>query len=115
MDGSSDANAEIEVIRAEVENAADAMLSAATYGLALVGKVRTGDRSALDELEATFCAILEACAFQDLTGQRLSRLKAQSLRVAFSEDALLQGPASSGAGLSQESADRMFESSGDRT
>lgn len=114
MDSNVDANTEIEVIRTEVENAADAMLSAAMHGLALVGKARTGDQSALDELEATFCAILEACAFQDLTGQRLSRLKAHSLRVAFSEDALLQGPASAGAGLNQDSADRLFEGRSDR-
>ncbi len=114
MASSSDANAEIEVIRTEVESAADAMLSAATHGLALVAKARAGDQSALDEMEATFCAILEACAFQDLTGQRLSRLKAHSLRVAYSEDALLHGPASAGAGLNQESADRLFEARSDR-
>ena len=112
MDSKGDASAEIEVIRCEIESAADAMLSAASHGMALVARARLGESSALDELEATFCAILEACAFQDLTGQRLSRLKGYSIQVAYSEDALLQGPARSGLGLNQEAADRIFDAGG---
>ena len=106
------AEAEIRIIRSEVEQAADAMISAATLGLGLVTKARDGDAAALDSIEATFCAILEACAFQDLTGQRLSRLTSLGLGVTGDRDPLLAGPANPGAGLNQALADSILQKAG---
>lgn len=103
--------AQIAVIRGEVEHAAEAMISAAGHGLRLVKEARDGVPGALDALEETFCAILEACAFQDLTGQRLARLMAGLAGVNLSApggDPLLNGPADPGEGLDQAAADRLF-------
>lgn len=63
-------------IRHEVEQVADMMLSAADLCLRELTAAREGEAAAFDKIEQTLCAILEACAFQDLTGQRLSRLEA---------------------------------------
>jgi hypothetical protein len=105
-----DAAREIQLIRHEVEQAAEAFISAADRGLELVAQVREGRPDALSALEKTFLAILEACAFQDLMCQRLSRLDAASgvLTARRSDDPLLQGPADRGAGLGQDAADRLF-------
>ena len=104
------AAAEIQVIRREVEDAANVMISATTDGLALMGKAREGDPRALDALEAALYAILEACAFQDIVGQRLSRLSEASLGRPGAADPLLNGPADPGQGLDQAAADRLFDS-----
>lgn len=105
-----DAAREIELIRAEVEQAADALISASDRGLELVEQVRQGSTEALAGLERTFIAILEACAFQDLMGQRLSRLAAApGVIVRREADPLLGGPADPGAGLDQAAADALFE------
>lgn len=54
--------------------------------------------------------MLEACAFQDLNGQRLDLLAAllrDEATVGIS-DPLLNGPASDGQGLDQDAADRLL-------
>jgi hypothetical protein len=100
----------IETIRREVEQAADMMLSAAEKGLRDLGDARSGRAAAFDSVERTLCAILEACAFQDLTGQRLSRLE---IMIGASPptavmDPLLNGPAPLGEGLDQAAADAII-------
>ncbi|VTO17832.1 Uncharacterised protein [Brevundimonas vancanneytii] len=55
--------------------------------------------------------MLEACAFQDLTGQRLSKLDSMisSVDVASAPaDPLLNGPALPGEGLDQAAVDKSF-------
>lgn len=107
----SDVAREIQLIRQEVEQAADAFISAADRGLELVAQARAGKPEALPALEKTFFAILEACAFQDLMGQRLSRLSVAPGGVITAKraaDPLLQGPADRGAGLDQTAADALF-------
>ena len=106
----SDARAEIGYIRAEVEAAAQTMITAATCALDLVARARAGDGAALDGVEQRLCAILHACAFQDLTGQRLDRLDADGveLRLHLARDPMLNGPACPGRGLDQAAADGLF-------
>lgn len=107
----SEARAIIATIRREVEQAADHMLSAAEKGLRDLTAAREGQSAAFDNIERTLCAILEACAFQDLTGQRLSRLEAMigavGLRAA-PVGSLLNGPALAGQGLDQSAADSIL-------
>jgi len=102
----------IATIRGEIEQAADAMLGAVEKGLRDLGDARGGRRESLDDVEQALCAILEACAFQDLTGQRLSRLEsmitAAGVRPAV-DDPLLNGPALPGKGLDQSAADDLCE------
>jgi hypothetical protein len=102
----------IGLIRADIEQAADSMLAAAEMGLRDLDAVRQGSGGALDRLERTLCAILEACAFQDLAGQRLSQLEAAvdaGTLIAPSGDPLLNGPAAPGEGLDQAAADALLE------
>ncbi len=106
------AEAEIEIIRGEIEAAAEAVIAASLKGLELIEAHKSGERATLDGMEAIFCAILEACAFQDLTGQRLSKLVLACAGVAMPrQDTLLNGPASPGVGLDQDTADRLLQAS----
>lgn len=107
----SEAREIIATIRREVEQAADSMLSAAEKCMRDVNAAREGQPGALDSLERTLCAILEACAFQDLTGQRLSKLDSMIETTAFHasiDDPLLNGPALAGQGLDQSAADALL-------
>lgn len=101
----------IALIRADIEQAADMMLAAAEMGLRDIAAAREGQTAALDRIERTLCAILEACAFQDLAGQRLSRLSSvfgSTQAVADGGDPLLNGPAAPGRGLDQAAADALL-------
>lgn len=103
----------ISAIRGEIESAVDAILTAAEQGLRDVTAGRAGGADAFADIERQLCAILEACAFQDLTGQRLSRLTAAveaGLAAPAPTDggALLNGPALPGLGLDQAAADRLM-------
>ena len=51
---------------------------------------------------------MAACAFQDLVGQRLSKVSRLVGGEAEPADALLNGPAAAGEGLSQAEADALF-------
>ena len=101
----------IATIRREVEQAADHMLSAAEKCLRVLAAARAGDVDGLDNVERLLLAILEACAFQDLTGQRLTKLATMITRVGLQsskDDPLLNGPALTGQGLDQSAADTIF-------
>lgn len=108
---SGDAREIIGLIRSDIEQAADSMLAAAEMGLRDVAAAREGQAAAIDRIERTLCAILEACAFQDLAGQRLSRLEGAlnaGLVAPPPADPLLNGPAGPGEGLNQAAADALF-------
>ena len=101
----------VAAIRNEVEAAVDVILTAAADGLQALPAIRTGDASAATRLELNLLQILEACAFQDLTGQRLACLNTAletGQPVPRSPDPLLNGPAIGGQGLDQAAADRIL-------
>lgn len=101
----------VAAIQNEVEAAVDVILTAATDGLRALPAIRAGDACAATRLELGLLQILEACAFQDLTGQRLACLAAalQTGQPApHSPDPLLNGPAMHGEGLDQAAADRVL-------
>jgi hypothetical protein len=107
----SEALEQIAAIRGEMETAADAILAAAERALAALSAARERGADALQEAEGALCAILEACAFQDLTGQRLTQLELAIAESAVAEPAgngLLNGPALPGRGLDQAAADRLM-------
>jgi len=100
-------------MRRDIEMAAEALLTAAEQGLQDVKAARDGGPAALDRLEAKLCAILEACAFQDLVGQRLSQLEAALGAAAGGpslqlDGGLLNGPAPPGQGLDQAAIDALL-------
>jgi hypothetical protein len=99
-------------VRDELEQATDSILSAADQGARAIRRARSGEPAALSELEGVFCAILEACTFQDLVGQRLSQLEDllgdAVTNPALAVDPLLNGPAAAGQGLDQAAADGLM-------
>lgn len=107
----------VAAIRLEMEAAVDAILVAVTDGLGAVSDLGPADNAVARRLEAGLLQILEACAFQDLTGQRLSSLAAALNGAKPSAtpanplgrtDALLNGPALAGQGVDQAAADRIL-------
>lgn len=103
----------IAAIKADISNAADALLDAAEKALADVRHARAGQAQALDHAEAQLCSVLEACAFQDLVGQRLGQLERiigdDAAQPTPPSDPLLNGPAQPGAGLSQAAVDILID------
>ena len=97
-------------IRHEVDEAAERILSAAEQGLKALGACGK-DRGACAQFEALFQAILEACAFHDLVGQRLSNLEGllEGGTPPARRDSLLNGPAPPGQGLDQGLVDKILE------
>ena len=103
--------AELQAAQIEIAEAADAILFATETSLARLAAFRAGDESALAEVERALCAILGACAFQDLSGQRLSKVEGWlSGAPTLNDDPLAQGPSLHGAGLDQDAADALFAS-----
>ncbi|MGV9006496.1 MAG: hypothetical protein ACOH1H_07135 [Brevundimonas sp.] len=102
-------------IRREIELAVDVVLSAAEKCLNRLGAARDGDVDAVDHIEQLLCTILEACSFQDITGQRLAKLEQMLVDLpvkAVAGDPLLNGPAPTGQGLDQTAADRLLGANG---
>lgn len=99
----------IAAVRREVEAGVDAVLTETEGCLAELGEVRAGSAEALERLEQGLCRIMEACAFQDLTGQRLTVLSSiiDPAPKASLADPLLNGPALAG-GLDQRAADHLL-------
>lgn len=101
----------IIAVRQEIEAAVDVILTAATDGLGHLSAFRAGDPGATERLEAGLLQILEACAFQDLTGQRLAIL-GDALESdpppSRPADPLLNGPGLGDQGLDQAAADRLL-------
>ena len=98
---------EIEALKASLDEACDQLMTQAETGLTLASASPL-DR---DSLTAVFSEILSLCSFQDLAGQRLSRLA--DLLSGDAGDTrpdahLLNGPANVG-GLDQSAADALFD------
>lgn len=102
----------IETIRDQLDASADAIMTAAESGLRSLAATRSGEPAAVDALELSLTRILEACAFQDLAGQRLSRLSALIRDPDTKVDPLLAGPQTPGQGLSQDAADALMTGDG---
>ena len=92
--------AELAAIREEVDLAADLIMAAAEAALLDIA----AERSVGGRLQT----IMAACAFQDLVGQRLTKVSRLVAGEAAPADALLNGPAAMGEGLSQAEADALF-------
>lgn len=104
----TEANEIIQTIRLEIECAVDVILTATERSLKDLGAAREGIPAPVEVLESRLAQILEACAFQDITGQRLSKLSTMLAGVSGrvqEQDSLLDGPALTGQGLDQAAAD----------
>ena len=130
---------ELDAIVISTERASFEILNAAEHLMELSGQFREGGAAGdlCNSLEADVTAIFTACSFQDLTGQRTSKVVnalryiEQRIIAVISiwgatddssapiadewadkrEDAhLLSGPQREGKGVSQHDVDRMFES-----
>ncbi len=103
----AEANAEIEALKAALEDVCDAIMTRAEQGVVMAADGPIDAAS----VAGVFSEIIALCGFQDLAGQRLTRLS-QALggdRDDARADAhLLNGPANSG-GLDQAAADAMFD------
>lgn len=103
----AEAHAEIDALKAALEDVCDAIMTRAEQGVAM-----TTD-SSIDtaSIAEVFSEIIALCGFQDLAGQRLARLS-QALSGnpgdARPDAHLLNGPANAG-GLNQAAADAMFD------
>ena len=101
--------AEIQAAQLEIAEAADAILFATETSLSRLAAYRAGDATGLIDVERALCAILGACAFQDLSGQRLSKVEGWLSGTATTQsDPLAHGPSLQGAGLDQDAADLLF-------
>lgn len=99
----------LAAIRMETEAAVDVILAAATGSLADLSAIRDGLADGADRVEQRLLQILEACAFQDIVGQRLARLETLlGAPTASAVDPLLNGPGLDGQGLDQLAADRLL-------
>ncbi|MFA4892511.1 hypothetical protein [Brevundimonas sp.] len=110
----SDPQETLSVVRQEIEAAVESILTAATAGLRELPAISTCDPATAERLERNLLQILESCAFQDLTGQRLEQLAAMlgdDPSPAGRPDPLLNGPALDGQGLDQATADRLLQES----
>ena len=98
--------AEIEALRAFLDYACDRLMTEAERGLALAAST-PGSGDAFGEV---FSEIMSQCAFQDLAGQRLSRIAdmiSGGVLDARPDADLLHGPAD-GGGLDQAASDALF-------
>lgn len=107
--------AQIDAVRDDLDQAAETLFTAAEEALGHIAAARAGTPVPLDAMQDLLCRIIEGCAFQDLTGQRLDRIAAlvgAASRPDHAEDShgLLNGPALPGAGLDQAAADALFNS-----
>ena len=130
---------EIVAAKREMEIAVDKILTVAERLMARENAPASADD---DSLEAECFAIFEACAFQDITGQRLSKaLKkveqamavnevhaqqkslwakpkretgAETRPINADEEGLLNGPALPGAGLDQDAVNALLKNGTDK-
>lgn len=89
----------------DVEEGIEAILNATEAGL------RALEAGREDAAREALLTILQACALQDMAGQRLARLDALISTGEAPPDGggLLNGPALRGEGLDQAAADRLFD------
>ena len=104
---------EIVEIRRVLEAAVEDLLRLAEHGAALARSMAQsmarGETPDPGAVEPVFIGVMQACAFQDLVGQRLERLAGlleQRRDIRLDAD-LLNGPTRSG--LDQGAADRLMQ------
>lgn len=95
----------VAAARRDLAAAAEGLMAASEAGLCAVALARDGDGAALTRIEAAFLSVLEACAFEDLIGQRLTRLAMVASERSAPQNTLLNGPALPGQGLDQAEID----------
>lgn len=100
-------------IRRDLALATDVLMTVAEGGLSDVAVARTGDERSLTRIESKFLGVLEACALEDLIGQRLTQLEvlmagASAQAPKSGQEGLLNGPAHAGEGLNQGGADKLL-------
>lgn len=103
---SEGALAEIEALRAFLDDVCDQLMTQAEHGLSLAAATPPSGPA----ISEVFSEIMSQCAFQDLAGQRLSRLAdliAGGAIDARPDADLLHGPTDDGA-LDQAAADALF-------
>lgn len=101
--------AELTALRHDLSDAAQTILAAAEAALEQLQRMTVSSKANADEVSSRLFSILEACAFEDLAGQRVSKLDA-FIRDPSSGpgDPLLNGPALTGTGLDQGAADALL-------
>ncbi len=97
---------ELASLRSSLETAAEDILGVVEKALAYTSQLK--DPQARVDLDMLLFAALEACAFQDLAGQRLSNVARLLAGIAAPSDPLLAGPQRAGMGLDQSAADALF-------
>lgn len=98
---------EIGALKSGLDETCDALMTQAERGLALAMALGPEAQPVSD----VFVEILSLCSFQDLAGQRLTRLSGAITNAGLDNrpDAhLLNGPANAG-GLDQAAADSLFD------
>ncbi len=112
MNGGQKALSELAALRSDIAVAADAILFAAETGLALLADERPGNTGDTTPYSEIFVAIVAACAFQDITGQRLTKIESLVAAAQFptteQQPSFLDGPALQAQGLDQGAADAIF-------
>ena len=106
----------LRLVHAEIEEAVATILTEAEAGLGLIAQTpRLRDDDAGRALSESLNAIVRACMFQDITGQRLviaadrlARTQGAASPEADACDPLLNGPARPGAGVDQAEVDRLL-------
>jgi hypothetical protein len=97
---------ELAALRGGLETAAEDILGVIEKAMACTAKLE--DPQTRVDLDMLLFAALEACAFQDLAGQRLSNVARLLAGISEPSDPLLAGPQRPGAGLDQGAADALF-------
>ncbi|MDB2414744.1 protein phosphatase CheZ [Rickettsiales bacterium] len=132
-DAVQDAQMELDAVVKNTEDATNTILDAAEKIQQLVKDLQ--DESLKSDIEAQACSIFEACNFQDLTGQRISKVEntLKFVDVAVGDllsemarhlgkpselmtekeklDALKNGPQAESSAPSQDDIDKLFEQS----
>ena len=100
---------EIVEIRRVLEVAVDDLLQLAEHGAALARAMAQSKTPDPGTVEPVFIGMMQACAFQDLVGQRLERLAGllEQRKDTRPDADLLNGPTRSG--LDQGAADRLMQ------
>jgi hypothetical protein len=97
---------ELAILRGGLEDAAEQILAAIEKAMERTGRIR--DPQTRVDLDLLLFTAMEACAFQDLAGQRLSNVARLLAGAALPADPLLEGPQRPGMGLNQDAADAVF-------
>lgn len=131
---------QLDAIVGATEEATDTIMEAMENNDEILARLRDGitdpgHRACLDRIAANGAAVFEACSFQDITGQRVSKVvksvtyveerinaligiwgrdELETVDVAperekTADEKLLHGPQRAGQGISQDEIDKLFD------